>query len=282
MRSTKMSIGQRNSEIGEVNEISGAGASGITLAAVAGPRTVSLATGFLAASGEDVERTRRLFVAIFAASLLAHGAIALRLRAGASERALRPPSKVEVEMVRHPPPPVATPPKPLPQAEAPKPPPRLAAPKPLDHPVVAPPPVSMAGIPQTDEGTLPPAPPGDPQPIIAAAPTPVVTAAPAPTPAPAPPPPVVAAKEGANYLKNPRPAYPRVAKREGWQGVVKLRVRVLPTGRAEAVNVESSSGRSILDDAAIEAVKEWTFVPATQGGQPVAGWVTVPIDFRLQ
>jgi periplasmic protein TonB len=38
----------------------------------------------------------------------------------------------------------------------------------------------------------------------------------------------------------------------------------------------------VLDDAAIEAVKGWTFVPATQGGQPIAGWVTVPIDFRLQ
>ncbi len=272
-----MSIGQRNSEIGEVNEIARVGASGVSFATVAGPRAVPLGPNALAGPGEDGVSARRWFVAIFAASVLVHGALALRLNAGASERPLRPPSKVEVEIVR--PPPVATA-KPLPEAAPPKPAPRPPVPKPLERPIVAPSPqVSMAGIPESDEGTLPPAPPAEPQPILAVAPAPVVPAAPAPAP---PPPPVVAAREGANYLKNPRPAYPRVAKREGWQGLVKLRVRVLPTGWAEAVNVESSSGRSILDDAAIEAVKAWTFVPATQAGQPVAGWVTVPIDFRLQ
>jgi protein TonB len=92
----------------------------------------------------------------------------------------------------------------------------------------------------------------------------------------------VEAKEGANYLKNPRPAYPHLAKRENWQGTVVLRVRVFPTGRAGDVTVQKSSGHSVLDDAALDAAKVWTFVPATQAGQPVAGWVTVPIEFRLQ
>jgi protein TonB len=38
----------------------------------------------------------------------------------------------------------------------------------------------------------------------------------------------------------------------------------------------------VLDEAAIEAVKGWSFVPATQGGVAVAGWVNVPLVFRLQ
>lgn len=61
-----------------------------------------------------------------------------------------------------------------------------------------------------------------------------------------------------------------------------LRVRVLPTGRADGITVQKSSGRGILDDAAVDAVRSWTFAPATQGGNPVAGWVNVPIEFRLQ
>jgi protein TonB len=38
----------------------------------------------------------------------------------------------------------------------------------------------------------------------------------------------------------------------------------------------------VLDEAAINAVKKWSFVPATQGGLAVGGVVTVPIVFRLQ
>jgi protein TonB len=107
---------------------------------------------------------------------------------------------------------------------------------------------------------------------------PVAAAPPAP---PAPPTPVIAAEEGANYLANPRPAYPEVALRRGWQGEVSLRVQVSPAGRPLSVIVARSSGREPLDQAAIAAVRGWTFVPARQGGQAVAGWVNVPIVFRL-
>jgi protein TonB len=83
-------------------------------------------------------------------------------------------------------------------------------------------------------------------------------------------------------LKNPRPSYPRIAQREGWEGSVLLRVRVLPSGKPGNIAVQKSSGRKILDEAAIDAVTSWTFIPATQGGASIEGWVTVPIDFRLQ
>jgi protein TonB len=93
---------------------------------------------------------------------------------------------------------------------------------------------------------------------------------------------VVQAREGANYSKNPRPPYPSLARRQGWEGTTLLRVQVSPSGKPGAVQVQRTSGRSALDDAALEAVKHWTFVPATQGGNAISGWVTVPIVFRLQ
>jgi protein TonB len=101
----------------------------------------------------------------------------------------------------------------------------------------------------------------------------------APTLAPVP---VVQAHEGAGYLKNPRPPYPDLAQRRGWEGEVMLRVRVSPSGQVEGANVKTSSGRELLDEAAIAAVRGWTFVPARRGSTPIAGWVEVPIVFKLQ
>jgi protein TonB len=99
---------------------------------------------------------------------------------------------------------------------------------------------------------------------------------------PAKPQPLVQAREGANYLKNPRPAYPGVAQRNGWQGTALLRVQVTPKGKPGAIAVQRSSGRDVLDEAAVNAVKKWSFVPATQGGVAVGGIVTVPIVFKIQ
>jgi len=70
--------------------------------------------------------------------------------------------------------------------------------------------------------------------------------------------------------------------RRDWQGDVLLRVRVLPNGRVEAVSIERSSGHDVLDEAAVSAVRDWSFVPSRQGGVAIAGWVSVPIVFRLQ
>jgi protein TonB len=38
----------------------------------------------------------------------------------------------------------------------------------------------------------------------------------------------------------------------------------------------------MLDQAALQAVKQWHFVPAQRGGEAVAAWVEVPIVFRLE
>jgi protein TonB len=62
---------------------------------------------------------------------------------------------------------------------------------------------------------------------------------------------------------------------------VLLRVHVLANGRPSEIQVQTSSGREALDKAALQAVRQWSFVPAKRGDEPQDGWVSVPIDFKL-
>jgi len=43
-----------------------------------------------------------------------------------------------------------------------------------------------------------------------------------------------------------------------------------------------SSGYSILDNAALQSVKSWSFTPGKQGNQAIEMWVRVPVRFQLQ
>ncbi len=86
----------------------------------------------------------------------------------------------------------------------------------------------------------------------------------------------------AAYLNNPLPAYPMVARRMGWQGRVVLNVEVLENGLPGQVKLHQSSGRDVLDNAAMQAVRGWRFVAARQNGQAVAKSFLVPIPFILK
>ncbi len=105
-------------------------------------------------------------------------------------------------------------------------------------------------------------------------------------PPPAPPaPPALAVTPpsfNAAYLDNPPPVYPPLSRRSGEQGRVLLRVHVTASGAADTVDLRTSSGSPRLDNAAVETVKRWRFVPARQGDQAVAAWVLVPINFTLE
>ena len=141
---------------------------------------------------------------------------------------------------------------------------------------------------------LPPKPP-EPLPLITApieAPSPVIAPPPPPPPEPAPvvvapvvvaPPPVVTAPIfAADYLDNPAPPYPSLARRAGEQGRVVLRVLVSPGGKADAVEIRTSSGHRRLDESARDTVRRWRFIPAKRGDEPVQAWVLIPISFRLE
>lgn len=85
----------------------------------------------------------------------------------------------------------------------------------------------------------------------------------------------------ARYLRNPKVPYPPEAKRMGIQGTVVLNVVVSPQGRAEIVDILSSSGSALLDEAAVAAVREWRFLAAHRGMQAVTEAVVVPVRFSL-
>lgn len=85
----------------------------------------------------------------------------------------------------------------------------------------------------------------------------------------------------AGYLHNPPPKYPAMSRRLGEQGRTLLRVIVSADGAAVSVALQTSSGSSRLDEAALDAVRRWRFVPAKRGDQAVSASVVVPIKFSL-
>lgn len=84
-----------------------------------------------------------------------------------------------------------------------------------------------------------------------------------------------------DYKANPKPRYPMLARRKGYEGTILLRVFVLESGGVGKVELEKSSGYEILDESALKTVKDWLFVPGKKGGEPIPSWVTVPIKFQL-
>lgn len=192
---------------------------------------------------------------------------------------------VPVELISQ----VIEPPKPQVQPPPPPPPPPRQAPRPVAQQV---------------QPTLPPAPqplaitdpaPAPNAPVVAAAPpaplapitAPVaasIAVAPAPAPAapPAPPPRIELPVSDAAYLNNPQPAYPAISRRMGEQGKVIVRAYIGTDGTAQRAEVRQSSGSARLDDAAVQTVLRWRYVPGKRGGVPEAMWFNIPINFVLE
>ncbi len=60
-----------------------------------------------------------------------------------------------------------------------------------------------------------------------------------------------------------------------------VRVFVSSEGLPQKIELGTSSGFARLDEAAMDTIRRWKFVPARQGDQAVAAWVVVPIVFTL-
>lgn len=221
------------------------------------------------------------------ATVLVHGAAIYVLLSHASvSPAVVPPQPLAVRFIaeaeeapaRPPAAPAKAPAKPPVRVER-KAPPKPQPPKPQVVAAVSPEP-SPRSVPSQSESPAP-APSEAPvqapssQPALPAAPDAVALASARSTAATPP-------SFNADYLRNPAPRYPPLARRMGEQGKVVLRVLVSAAGDAAKVEVRTSSGSDVLDDAALDAVKRWRFVPARQGEQPVDAWVLVPITFTLQ
>lgn len=108
-----------------------------------------------------------------------------------------------------------------------------------------------------------------------------IPAPPPAPPAPAAPAPSYGATEDSSYRRLKPPRYPPQAMRRREEGEVLLRVLVGTDGRPVQIEVEKSSRSRLLDQAAIQAVREWVFNPGMKEGVPVQSWVLVPIKFSL-
>ncbi|MDD1942679.1 MULTISPECIES: energy transducer TonB [Pseudomonas] len=189
-----------------------------------------------------------------------------------------PEMTVELTSPAPPAPPVEVPPPPPPPPE-PEPPQEDedAVKEPPSKPVEKPKPIEKPKPVQKPQSPKP-APPAPAAPAAPAAPTSPALAAPTPAPGPIK---ETAAVSGLASLGNPPPEYPPLALRRSWEGSVGLRIKVLPNGRAGSVEVIKSSGKQALDDAAVEAVRNWKFVPAKRGDTPIEGFATQTIAFKL-
>jgi TonB family protein len=83
------------------------------------------------------------------------------------------------------------------------------------------------------------------------------------------------------YRENTPPVYPALAKLRGYEGVVLVYAEILSDGRVGSTAISKSSGYTILDKSAMEAVKLWKFEPAKKAGKPFAIRVKLPIKFVL-
>lgn len=183
-----------------------------------------------------------------------------------TEPVITPPSVVGVLVAPEPepaPPPPQPKPQPKPQPE-PKP-----APKPTPKPTPKP-------EPAREEAPEPPV--TQTAPSVPTPPAPAVQQA---APAPEAPAPVTPPRTDAAHLNNPAPQYPALSRRLGEQGRVMLDVYILPDGSVGEIKLNKSSGFPRLDNAALQAVKAWKYVPAKRGNKPIAFWYVQPVSFVL-
>ncbi len=101
---------------------------------------------------------------------------------------------------------------------------------------------------------------------------------------PPPPPPPAPVRVGGNIpqptkIVDVRPVYPPIAQSARIQGVVILEATIAPDGTIQDAKVVRSI--PLLDQAAVDAVRQWRFTPTLLNGVPVPVIMTVTVNFSL-
>jgi TonB family protein len=94
-------------------------------------------------------------------------------------------------------------------------------------------------------------------------------------------PPQPGAETPPRFVHQSKPEYPLLARQQGWEGTVTLRLELLADGTIGAVEIAKSSGHPLLDTTAREAAKTWTHSPAMRHGVAVTRDVTLNVHFAL-
>jgi protein TonB len=194
----------------------------------------------------------------------------------------------EVDVKFVPPEPVkAAPPPPPPPPPPPAPKPAVAAAKGAKSD--APPTEIPKGPPEEGDVNRPKdeVPVGDPNGVVGGTGNGGTVVAPkppeAPPPPPPPPPPVLQVAEVSTPplpLSKAMPAYPEDARKQGIEAVVVVKFVVDEDGSVKDPKIVK--GHPMFDDLVMQAVRTWTFTPATLDGKTVRMVRMVKIPFRLK
>jgi protein TonB len=103
--------------------------------------------------------------------------------------------------------------------------------------------------------------------------------------APPPPPPQAPIRVGGaikqpTKVKDVRPVYPPIAQSARVSGMVIIEATIGADGRVKDAKVLRSI--PLLDQAALDAVKQWQFTPTLLNNVPVPVIMTVTVNFTLQ
>ncbi|CAG1770798.1 Filamentous hemagglutinin [uncultured bacterium] len=233
--------------------------------------------------GEDAQHSIRLLLFILVLS------VHLVLREGSlMDHSPEPPKMkiVEVELVSvqpppappaptppAPPPPKPEPPKPVPPKPKPTPPKPKPVPKPKPKPVEQPKVPDPFAMPVPAPVKAPPSPP-----VPYTPPTPTRSAAPS-KPTTAPPSGSHKASITAHCVSScGQPRYPSVAKQRGWEGTVRVKIQIAKDGSVTSVSLISSSGYDVLDEAAMDSIRDREF---NEIDENIIRTATQTINFKL-
>ena len=79
-----------------------------------------------------------------------------------------------------------------------------------------------------------------------------------------------------------KPVYPDIAQEAGIEGQVLVQCFIDEKGRVKETIVVKGIPNTGLNESAVEALRKTRFRPAKQRERPVAVWITIPINFKLQ
>ncbi|MDM7915923.1 MAG: energy transducer TonB [Candidatus Eisenbacteria bacterium] len=94
--------------------------------------------------------------------------------------------------------------------------------------------------------------------------------------------PAIPVEEMPKLLSSEPPDYPEEARANGVEGTVFVRALVGKDGTVQSATSDPAKpAPAVLEKAAVDAVRGWTFSPAKSKGDAVETWVVVPVRFVL-
>ncbi len=109
----------------------------------------------------------------------------------------------------------------------------------------------------------------------------VVTTTPMPPPVIHTAPPAPGTAIAMTYSPNVNDYYPETSRRNAVEGRTVVKICTDAKGKLTGADVTTSSGDTLLDEAAVKVAKAGRYKAATQAGKPVESCINLPVKFEL-